>query len=288
MPVNNKLLLWAGYTAVVGNEDYEDTGGASINAGNNHHVVPANNVSSSTWSYGDLANNEGIAGGAGKAGFLVMNENFSASYLTGPHAFKFGYMEINDKEERETQFGNPSNGSSLPALSLTGADYQTLAGIGNPYVNGRYANGVSVQMECRPIAAAGTGGGATAPTPLGTPATPSSSAGFDNAMNPTFNFSNTQTYGEPTSAFDIPSYSSTTGTWTNIQIPAMAFGANPGQINATTVNSLGCPTTTINGTKFLQSYLPHRVTADIRSLLLARRGSRLAASTVKTSGGSSV
>ncbi len=132
-PVNNKLLLWAGFTGVVGNEDYEDTGAASINAGNNHHVVPVTDPTSSTWSYGELANNEGIAGGAGKADFLVFNENFYCllhhrSALPSSSATP----RLTTRRAEAAQFGNPNYGFT-PALRPTSP---ALASGANPFVNG--------------------------------------------------------------------------------------------------------------------------------------------------------
>jgi hypothetical protein len=139
-PVNNKLVLWAGFTSVMG----------TINANESGNLPPSITVvdSSANFTYG--APGTGINAGAslGPQDFLNVNENFTASYVSGAHAFKFGYSELQARGARTTQFSN-----------LDGAN-------GFPY-------GVTLQMKCATIT---TTSGAVYPTNLlnaaGLPTTP--------------------------------------------------------------------------------------------------------------------
>jgi Carboxypeptidase regulatory-like domain len=98
-PVNNKLLLWAGFTAVVGSVDRSTTGSLPTS-------ITVTDLSSNNYVYGAAGTGVGFTTSYGTNSFLDMNENFTASYVTGAHAFKFGYTELTGRQVRVAQFLN--------------------------------------------------------------------------------------------------------------------------------------------------------------------------------------
>jgi hypothetical protein len=117
-PVNNKLVLWAGFTAVVTAIDTKSTGETPTSF--------AVTDSSANFTYGADGTSFSPGGGYGLTSQRNFNENFTASYTTGPHAFKFGYSELGARGSRLAAFSN-----------LAGAN-------GFPY-------GVELQMQCQKI-----------------------------------------------------------------------------------------------------------------------------------------
>src|SRR5437588_2189636 len=117
-PVNNKLVLWAGFTAVMSDIDTKGSGETPTSF--------AVTDSSANFTYG--ANGTALNPGAtyGLTSQIDFNENFTASYTTGPHAFKFGFSELQARGRRFLTFSN-----------LAGAN-------GFPY-------GVELQMQCQTI-----------------------------------------------------------------------------------------------------------------------------------------
>jgi len=105
-PVNNKLVLWAGFTAVLG----------TINANESGNTPTSITVTDSSANFVYGAPGTGINAGAslGPQDFLNINENFTASYVTGSHAFKFGYSELQARGARTTQFSNLSAANGFP------------------------------------------------------------------------------------------------------------------------------------------------------------------------------
>jgi Carboxypeptidase regulatory-like domain len=98
-PVNNKLLLWAGFTAVIGSVDRSTTGSLPTS-------IPVTDLSSNDYIYGAAGTGVGFTTSYGTNTFRDVNENFMATYVTGAHAFKFGYTEMTGRETRLAQFVN--------------------------------------------------------------------------------------------------------------------------------------------------------------------------------------
>src|SRR5438309_11680011 len=117
-PVSNKLVLWAGFTAVMSDIDTKGSGETPTSF--------AVTDSSANFTYG--ANGTALNPGAtyGLTPQIQFNENFTASYTTGAHAFKFGFSELQARGRRFLTFSN-----------LAGAN-------GFPY-------GVQLQMQCQTI-----------------------------------------------------------------------------------------------------------------------------------------
>jgi carboxypeptidase family protein len=125
-PVNNKLVLWAGFTAVLGNLNMNlrppDQGGATATS----YAVTD---STANFTYSAPAGTSLIT-----EPFTNINENFTASYVTGAHAFKFGYSELQARGSNTFNYTNPSNANGFPQgvgltmqcqtiLTTTGAQY---------------------------------------------------------------------------------------------------------------------------------------------------------------------
>jgi len=111
-PVNNKLVLWAGFTAVLGNL--------------NMNVRPAAQGGSTLTSYAvaDTTANFTYSAPAGPSlitePFTNINENFTASYVSGAHAFKFGYSELQARGSNTYNYTNPSGANGFPiGVNLT-------------------------------------------------------------------------------------------------------------------------------------------------------------------------
>src|SRR5436853_2522034 len=117
-PVNNKLVLWAGFTATVQDIDTKSSGETPTSFG----VTDA----SANFTYGADGTGLGPTGSYGITTTMNYNENFTASYTTGPHAFKLGFSELQARGSRFATFSN-----------LAGAN-------GFPY-------GVQLQMQCQTI-----------------------------------------------------------------------------------------------------------------------------------------
>jgi len=135
-PASNKLVLWAGFTTVVSDIETKGSGETPTSF--------AVTDSSANFTYG--ANGTALNPGAayGLTSQVQANENFTASYTTGPHAFKFGFSELQARGRRFLTFSN-----------LAGAN-------GFPY-------GVQLQMQCQTI---------TTTTNLPYPATSLNAAGL--------------------------------------------------------------------------------------------------------------
>jgi Carboxypeptidase regulatory-like domain len=117
-PVNNKLVLWAGFTAVVSAIDTRGSGETPTSF--------AVTDSSANFTYGANGTALNAGGTYGLTSQNQLNGNFSASYTTGPHSFKFGFSELEAIGSRAATFSN-----------LAGAN-------GFPY-------GVQLQMQCQAI-----------------------------------------------------------------------------------------------------------------------------------------
>ena len=117
-PVNNKLVLWAGFTAVMSDIDTKGSGETPTSF--------AITDSSANFTYGANGTALNPGGTYGLTTQIDFNENFTASYTTGPHAFKFGFSELQARGSRFATFSN-----------LAGAN-------GFPY-------GVQLQMQCQAI-----------------------------------------------------------------------------------------------------------------------------------------
>ncbi len=139
-PVNNKLVLWAGFTAVIGNL--------------NMNVRPTDQGGSTGTSYAvaDTTANFTYSAPAGPSlitePFANINENFTASYVSGAHAFKFGYSELQARGSNTYNYTNPSGANGFPI-------------------------GVNLTMQCQSI------------SPVGAPGTPYNPALLDAAGLPT-------------------------------------------------------------------------------------------------------
>ena len=117
-PASNKLVLWAGFTAVVSAIDTRGSGETPTSF--------AITDSSANFTYGAMGQNLGPGGSYGLSSQVQLNGNFTASYTTGPHAFKFGISELTPRGSRAITLSN-----------LAGAN-------GFPY-------GVQLQMQCQAI-----------------------------------------------------------------------------------------------------------------------------------------
>jgi len=91
-PVNKKLLLWAGMTEVAGSVDRTGTGDLG--------VISVQNTSASNFVYESAGTGTGFTTSYGTQTFTQINGNFTASYVTGKHAFKFGFSELFGKLDR--------------------------------------------------------------------------------------------------------------------------------------------------------------------------------------------
>jgi carboxypeptidase family protein len=139
-PASNKLVLWAGVTAVVSAIDARSSGETPTSF--------AVTDSSANFTYGANGTALNAGGTYGLTSQTQLNGNFTASYTTGPHSFKFGVSEMDPRGSRAATFSN-----------LAGAN-------GFPY-------GVQLQMSCQTIT---TTAGAPYPASLlsaaGLPTTP--------------------------------------------------------------------------------------------------------------------
>jgi hypothetical protein len=111
-PVNNKLLLWAGFTAVIGSVDRSTTGSLPSS-------VTVTDLSSNSYIYGAAGTGVGFTTSYGTNTFRDINENFEASYVTGAHAFKFGYTELTGRETRLAQFDNNAISYQFQCTAVT-------------------------------------------------------------------------------------------------------------------------------------------------------------------------
>lgn len=111
-PVNNKLVLWAGFTAVIGNLNMNvrptDQGGPTL----------------TSYAVADTTANFTYSAPAGPSlitePFTNINENFTASYVSGAHAFKFGYSELQARGSNTYNYTNPSGANGFPiGVNLT-------------------------------------------------------------------------------------------------------------------------------------------------------------------------
>lgn len=107
LPVNNRLLLWAGYTAVVGRVDRRTTGSLPGS-------ISVQDASSNNYVYGVAGTGVLFTQSYGNNDFLDMNENFSATYVKGAHSLKFGFTELQGRGARRALFNN--NGISYNFL----------------------------------------------------------------------------------------------------------------------------------------------------------------------------
>ncbi len=112
-PVNNKLLLWAGFTAVIGAVDRSQTGSLPSN-------ITVTDLSSNSYIYGAAGTGVGFTTSYGTNTFRDINENFTASYVTGAHAFKFGYTELTGRETRIAQFNNNGISYQFQCAAVSG------------------------------------------------------------------------------------------------------------------------------------------------------------------------
>jgi hypothetical protein len=105
-PVNNKLVLWAGFTAVVSDIDTRGSGETPTSF--------AVTDSSANFTYGADGTALNPGGTYGLTSQAQLNENFTASYTTGPHSFKFGFSELQARGSRFATFGNLAGGNGFP------------------------------------------------------------------------------------------------------------------------------------------------------------------------------
>ena len=112
-PVNNKLLLWAGFTAVVGAVDRSTTGSLPTS-------IAVTDLSSNSFIYGAVGTGVGFTTSYGTNSFLDMNENLTASYVTGAHAFKFGFTKLTGRQVRNAQFVNNGVSYQFQCQAVTG------------------------------------------------------------------------------------------------------------------------------------------------------------------------
>jgi len=125
-PVNNKLVLWAGITFVFGNLNM------------NLRPVASGGSTPTSYSVTDSTANFSYSAPLGTSlitePFRNINENFTASYVTGAHAFKFGYSELQARGSNSFNYTNPSGANGFPIgvgltmqcqaiLTTTGAQY---------------------------------------------------------------------------------------------------------------------------------------------------------------------
>jgi len=113
MPVNNKLLLWRVSQASWERKDYEDTALRRSIPGTGTTSFPSPTPPAHL-RYGDLATTPALPEAQAKPDFLVFNENFTASYVTGPHSFNSATPRSIIKESRDAQFAITDT-SSFPA-----------------------------------------------------------------------------------------------------------------------------------------------------------------------------
>ena len=115
-PATNKLLLWAGFTAVIGNLNMN---GRPVNAGG-----------ATATSYAVVDNSANFTYGANPAytfePFANINENFTASYVSGAHAFKFGYSELQARGSNTNAFYNLAGANGLPYGASVTMQCQTI------------------------------------------------------------------------------------------------------------------------------------------------------------------
>ncbi len=115
---SNKLLLWAGVTAVVGAVDRQNTGNSPAN-------IPVTDTTAN-FTYGASGTGVAFTTSYGTMKFANINENFTLNYVTGRHSFKFGYTEQQGRGRRLAQFANNGisyifacqNIAGLPAAEL--------------------------------------------------------------------------------------------------------------------------------------------------------------------------
>ncbi len=97
--VNSKLVLWAGFTNVRG----------SVNEG------PSGSTPTSFYINDATA---GFSYGSGNPyahfPFLFTNENFTASYVTGAHSFKFGYTDFYGEGSQVNTYDNKVGANGMP------------------------------------------------------------------------------------------------------------------------------------------------------------------------------
>ncbi len=77
--------------------------------------IPVTDTSAG-FNYGALGVNQGVTGTASNSDFLDFNENFTASYVTGAHAFKFGYTEQQARGALPKVFPNLTGADGYPTV----------------------------------------------------------------------------------------------------------------------------------------------------------------------------
>jgi hypothetical protein len=144
-PVNNKLVLWAGFTAVIGNLNMNlrpvDQGGATATS----YAVTD---STANFTYSAPAGTSLIT-----EPFSNINENFTASYVTGAHAFKFGYSELQARGSNTFNYTNPSGANGFPqgvGLTMQCQAILTAAGAQYPAASLSAAGLPTTQYEIKP------------------------------------------------------------------------------------------------------------------------------------------
>ena len=105
-PVNNKLVLWAGFTAVISDIDTKGSGETPTSF--------AVTDSSANFTYGADGTAFNPGGTYGLTPQIQLNENFTASYTTGPHSFKFGFSELQARGSRIATFSNSAGANGFP------------------------------------------------------------------------------------------------------------------------------------------------------------------------------
>jgi hypothetical protein len=92
-PATGKLLLWAGVTTVFGNARGYASGGGPDS-------ISVTDNTKNNYVYGASGTGLSLTTSYGSQGFFQTNENFSADYITGPHALKFGLTEMQARGDR--------------------------------------------------------------------------------------------------------------------------------------------------------------------------------------------
>ena len=126
-PASNKLVLWAGVTAVVSAIDTRSSGETPTS-----FAVTDN---SANFTYGAMGINLTPGGTYGLSSQSQLNGNFTASYTTGPHSFKFGISELEAIGNRAITFSNLASANGFPygvQLQMACQAIDTPAGSINP------------------------------------------------------------------------------------------------------------------------------------------------------------
>jgi hypothetical protein len=95
-PATNKLLLWAGATTVFGNARGYTSGSGPAN-------ISVTDNTRNNYIYGASGTGLTLTTSYGSQGFFQTNENFTADYITGAHAFKFGLTEMQARADRTAE-----------------------------------------------------------------------------------------------------------------------------------------------------------------------------------------